>query len=409
MEIATVLDLLQHYPRRYHDRTQRAEIAELKAGDEATIVAEVKQVRRCRTRQRRDDGRSGGRATAAACLHLVFFNQPWREKQLPEGTEVAFFGKLDVYRRQAADDEPDRRRPRSRRRRRRARSCRCTRSRGRRRSFTWELRELVADALARDQAARLRRPARRRAARASAELVDRTTAYRDDPPAGDDRRRPRGAAPARASTSSCACRSGSSRASARSRRSEPASRTRSTASCVDRVPSTRSPFALTGDQTQAIDEIAADLAAPVADAPAAPGRGRVGQDGRRARPRCSMAVQGGYQGAFMAPTEVLAEQHYSRRARCSTDLAVPSEGTLLGERPVARRAAHQPHRRGRARAGSPRGCARARSTSSSARTRCSTASAVHHARAGGDRRAAPLRRRAARAAARQGRRSPTCS
>ena len=31
-------------------------------------------------------------------LNLVFFNQPWREKQLAPGTEVALYGKLDVYR-----------------------------------------------------------------------------------------------------------------------------------------------------------------------------------------------------------------------------------------------------------------------------------------------------------------------
>src|SRR5258708_6018138 len=41
MEIRTVLDLLQHYPRRYHDRTKRAESEELKAGDEATVFAEA--------------------------------------------------------------------------------------------------------------------------------------------------------------------------------------------------------------------------------------------------------------------------------------------------------------------------------------------------------------------------------
>ena len=28
----------------------------------------------------------------------MFFNQPWRERQLAEGTEAAFFGKLDEYR-----------------------------------------------------------------------------------------------------------------------------------------------------------------------------------------------------------------------------------------------------------------------------------------------------------------------
>src|SRR5438067_546482 len=45
MGITTVLDLLDHYPRRYVDRTERAEIAELSIGDEATVDAEVRAVR----------------------------------------------------------------------------------------------------------------------------------------------------------------------------------------------------------------------------------------------------------------------------------------------------------------------------------------------------------------------------
>src|SRR5215203_2291843 len=50
MGIETVLDLLEHYPRRYVDRTERAEIHELAIGDEATVDAEVKSIHARRTR-----------------------------------------------------------------------------------------------------------------------------------------------------------------------------------------------------------------------------------------------------------------------------------------------------------------------------------------------------------------------
>ena len=44
------------------------------------------------------------------------------------------------------------------------------------------------------------------------------------------------------------------------------------------------------------------------------------------------AVQGGYQGALMAPTEVLAEQHHAGVTAMLGDLSVPDSSTLMGER-----------------------------------------------------------------------------
>ena len=97
MEIETVLDLLTHYPRRYIDRTQQAAIKDLKVGDEAMVLAVVKRVQSRRTRQRRSlvevdvfDGTS--------YLRCTFFNQPWRAKQLKEGADAVFFGRLEAYR-----------------------------------------------------------------------------------------------------------------------------------------------------------------------------------------------------------------------------------------------------------------------------------------------------------------------
>ena len=47
------------------------------------------------------------------------------------------------------------------------------------------------------------------------------------------------------------------------------------------------------------------------------------------------AVDNGHQGALMAPTEVLAEQHHAGDlAGCSSGLTVGDPGTLLGTRPV---------------------------------------------------------------------------
>src|SRR5690606_9363308 len=95
----------------------------------------------------------------------------------------------------------------------------------------------------------------------------------------------------------------------------------------------RLPFPLTGDQEQVIAQIARDLASP------APMhrllQGEVGS-GKTvvALTALLMAVQGGHQGALMAPTEVLAEQHFLTVRGLIGDLRVPEAGSLLGERPV---------------------------------------------------------------------------
>src|SRR5207302_5494822 len=95
--ILTVLDLLQHYPRRYLDRTSQVEIHDLRIGEEALVLGRVKRVQARRTRN--------GKALVevevtdgTGYLKVSFFNQAWRAKQLHEDTEAAFFGKVDLYR-----------------------------------------------------------------------------------------------------------------------------------------------------------------------------------------------------------------------------------------------------------------------------------------------------------------------
>ena len=97
MGITNVLQLIEHSPRRYLDRTKKSDIADLRVGEEATVYAEVRKMSARRTRQGRSlvetivyDGTS--------YLYVTFFNQPWRAQQLPTGTEAAFFGKLEHYR-----------------------------------------------------------------------------------------------------------------------------------------------------------------------------------------------------------------------------------------------------------------------------------------------------------------------
>ena len=82
-----------------------------------------------------------------------------------------------------------------------------------------------------------------------------------------------------------------------------------------------------------IDEIAGDLAKPHPMHRLM--QGDVGA-GKTVVALCALltAVQGGFQGALMAPTEVLAEQHYDTMVSLLGDLTVSDESRLGGERPL---------------------------------------------------------------------------
>ncbi|MED5584448.1 MAG: OB-fold nucleic acid binding domain-containing protein, partial [Actinomycetota bacterium] len=97
VDVRTVLDLVSYYPRRYLDRTREATIEALDVGEEGMVLARVAKVSERRTR----NGRSlvEVRVTdGTGSLTLSFFNQPWRERQLSEGTEAVVFGRMDRYR-----------------------------------------------------------------------------------------------------------------------------------------------------------------------------------------------------------------------------------------------------------------------------------------------------------------------
>ncbi|MEI2704211.1 MAG: OB-fold nucleic acid binding domain-containing protein [Ilumatobacteraceae bacterium] len=96
-DVHSVLDLLMTYPRRWVDRTNEARVSDLIPGQEALVLVTVRSMSRRVGRNRRTivEGTVGD---GTATMHVVFFNQPWREKQLRPGLNIAMFGKAEVYR-----------------------------------------------------------------------------------------------------------------------------------------------------------------------------------------------------------------------------------------------------------------------------------------------------------------------
>ena len=95
--IGSVADLLLHTPRRYIDRSLSRPLAELPLGEEVTVVGTVLGI--STRRPRRGLTITEARvADESGTVSVVWFNQPFRERQLGEGVEVALSGKLDRYR-----------------------------------------------------------------------------------------------------------------------------------------------------------------------------------------------------------------------------------------------------------------------------------------------------------------------
>ena len=337
MGIVSVLDLLQHYPRRYLDRTDRAEIAELSIGDVATVDAEVRAVHARRTRDRKRTIVQATVYDGTGLLEVVFFNQPWRERQLAVGAQVSLFGKVEQYRgkRQMTNPvvdvlvAPDGERsgeglevtgaivpvyPQS----------------GKAEVHTWQLRRAVASCLERTRPRGFADPLDEWV-RDELYLTDRGEAYEGIHRPGSIGEAMRAAHRLKFDEFL------RMQLALVARKRALAAEAKGISHAVDgplvRAFHAALPFPLTGDQLAAIDEIGADLAGHTPMHRLL--QGEVGS-GKTVVALTTLltAVQGGHQGAFMAPTEVLAEQHELTMRALLDGLTVPDQGSLLGERPV---------------------------------------------------------------------------
>ena len=325
--IETVLDLLTHYPRRYVDRTRQAALAELAPGEEAVVLATVRAAQGRRTRQGRslveldvDDGTGG--------LRVTFFNQAWRTKQLPVGTEALFFGKLDLYRGRRRMTNPivDLVGNRT------GRIVPIYPTSERAGIAGWEFGSWVEEALERAGTFADPLPG---SVRDRLGLVDRTAAFRaiHAPATFDERDRAR-----RRLAFDELLRL---QLQVVRRRIDIESQARAIRHLVDPPPERALveaflaglPFAPTPAQRRAVDRIEADLAGALPMHRLL--QGDVGS-GKTVVALAALltAVQGGHQGALMAPTEVLAEQHFLSVRRLLGDLEVPDPGRLGGRRPL---------------------------------------------------------------------------
>jgi ATP-dependent DNA helicase RecG len=322
--VESLLDLITYYPRRYVDRTNEARIRDMEVGEEAFALVTVERTSSRRTRGRPprmlvtvDVSDGTGR------LRVTFFNQAWRERQLQPGMTVALFGKLELFggRRQMTNPVVDLIGNRT------GRIVPIYPQSDKAGLSTWEVGDWVAEAL------------RRAGPRGFADpvpewvldrydLVTRSEAF-----AGihaPDSMAHKGVARQRLVLDELlrvqlALVQRKRHIERTTRGIEHATTGPLLDAFVERLP-----FDLTADQRSAIREIGRDLAAPHPMHRLLQGDVGAGKTVVAVWTLLA-AVQGGHQGAFMAPTEVLAEQHAQGIRALLEGIEVPDAGGSLFE------------------------------------------------------------------------------
>lgn len=325
MDVESVLDLLRLYPRRIHDRTAVASLDDLEVGDEATVFGSIVSVTSRMTRNRKKMVLAkveGG----AVRLEVTFFNQPWRERQLEVGTEVAMFGKLETFQGRVRMTNPIVDVIGQAGEARTGRIVAVYPQSGKADLSSWEIAPAVASAL--EFADEIYDPLDE-SVRGPLKLVDRTTAFRDvhRPETAEDHRR----AERRLRFDEFLVAQVGLVARKRALAAAEIGIVQRDGGALVEEFLARLPFSITEAQRHAIDEIRADLARP------APMhrllQGDVGS-GKTVVALAAMleAVGSGHQAALMAPTAVLAEQLYAVAVRTYGDLVPGDVGAnLLGE------------------------------------------------------------------------------
>ena len=98
LDLHTVGDLLRHYPRRYAERGELADLASLHVDEHVTVLAEVAKVASRPMRNRRGTLLEVTVTDGHGKLTLTFFNQKWRERDLQPGRHGLFAGKVSQFR-----------------------------------------------------------------------------------------------------------------------------------------------------------------------------------------------------------------------------------------------------------------------------------------------------------------------
>lgn len=106
--VNTIENLLYYFPRRYEDRSNFADISELKVGQVYTIKAQAKACgQRNSWRRRAFSITEATLADSTGKISCVWFNQPYLKEYLKTGAALILYGKVEAYKGRLQMNNPE--------------------------------------------------------------------------------------------------------------------------------------------------------------------------------------------------------------------------------------------------------------------------------------------------------------
>ncbi len=107
LNLRTLRDLLYYFPRRYDDYTQLKPINRLWFGEEVTVIGTVQNINMRSIRNGKDQIVEAVISDGTGALRVTWFNKGWIAKRLHSGAHIVLSGKIEQYLGRLVMNNPD--------------------------------------------------------------------------------------------------------------------------------------------------------------------------------------------------------------------------------------------------------------------------------------------------------------
>lgn len=97
LNLVSIRDLLYHFPTRYSDASSFISIANLREGENATIRATVKKIQNKKSWKNKTALSEATLEDVSGSINVIWFNQPYLAKMISVGQTVELTGKVSLY------------------------------------------------------------------------------------------------------------------------------------------------------------------------------------------------------------------------------------------------------------------------------------------------------------------------